>query len=137
MNSNPNFTSIGTTPGGRGRAVTDADAVIGARIREMRTARGLSQNRLAKALGLSFQQVQKYETGANRVSVTRLIQIAEYFDVPTLFFLDDLQDRGARQRIDDPAYVQALRLAGKIVRLPQDQREALNGLVSVMTTDRD
>ncbi len=50
----------------------------------------LSQNDLARALGLTFQQVQKYENGGNRVSASRLYQISRVLDVPISFFFDDL-----------------------------------------------
>jgi transcriptional regulator with XRE-family HTH domain len=57
------------------------DQYIGARMRERRLALSLSQDALAKKLGVSFQQVQKYENGANRVSAARLFDICEVLDV--------------------------------------------------------
>lgn len=55
---------------------------IGSTIREMRKAAGMSQSRLAGKVGVSYQQIQKYEKGASKLSVPRLLQIAECFGVP-------------------------------------------------------
>jgi len=79
-------------PGGRGRRKADAphpvDIYVGARVKERRTELGISQEKLAEALGLTFQQVQKYEKGVNRVGAARLQQIATALDVPVTFFYD-------------------------------------------------
>ena len=64
------------------RAVTAIDAYIGARMRDRRADLGLSQAALAQKLGLSFQQVQKYESGVNRVSAARLFEICKALKVP-------------------------------------------------------
>lgn len=72
------------------RRSEDIDYWVGQRISQLRRERGLSQTTLASALGLSFQQVQKYETGANRVSAARLYRlslllecsVAEFFPLP-------------------------------------------------------
>jgi transcriptional regulator with XRE-family HTH domain len=68
----------------RGRG-DSRDADLGMRIRALRLERGLSQTALADSLNLTFQQVQKYEKGVNRVSATRLLQIAEILNVPVTF----------------------------------------------------
>ncbi|MGE4281644.1 MAG: helix-turn-helix domain-containing protein [Magnetospirillum sp.] len=68
------------------------DVHVGARIRLRRTLLGLSQGELGKALGLTFQQVQKYERGANRVAASTLYRVANTLDVPVSFFFDDLPD---------------------------------------------
>lgn len=64
------------------------DIAVGARIRLHRMARGMSQDKLAKALGISFQQVQKYERGANRIGASRLRRIAEALNVPIHHLFD-------------------------------------------------
>lgn len=69
---------------------TDLDSHVGARIRLRRTMLGLSQEKLGEAIGLTFQQIQKYERGANRVSASRLFDIAKVLDVPIGFFYDDM-----------------------------------------------
>lgn len=75
------------------------DAEIGRRIRALRLERGLSQDTLARHLGLSFQQLQKYEKGVNRVSAGRLQAIASFLGAPVTFFYDGL---GERARGADP-----------------------------------
>lgn len=66
------------------------DALVGARIRLRRTSLGMSQEKLGAALGLTFQQVQKYERGANKVGASRLYEMSRVLDVPIGFFFDDL-----------------------------------------------
>ena len=68
------------------------DVHVGSRIRLRRTLLGMSQERLGEALGLTFQQVQKYERGVNRVSASRLFDLSRVLDVPISFFFDDMPD---------------------------------------------
>jgi|TARA_R110002072_G_scaffold517_22_gene3234 transcriptional regulator with XRE-family HTH domain len=68
------------------------DIHIGRRLRERRIALGLSQSELAEKLGISFQQVQKYESGANRVSGSRLWDIASVLESPVAYFFEGLED---------------------------------------------
>ena len=68
------------------------DVHVGSRIRLRRTLLGMSQERLGEALGLTFQQVQKYESGANRVGASRLFDLSRVLDVPIGFFFDDVRD---------------------------------------------
>jgi transcriptional regulator with XRE-family HTH domain len=70
------------------KRTTEIDGVIGARIRMRRGELGMSQTELAKAVGVTFQQVQKYERGANRVGGSRLARVAEALDVPVAYFFD-------------------------------------------------
>lgn len=72
------------------------DVEIGRRIRALRLERGLSQTELGNLLGITFQQIQKYEKGANRVAAGRLQRIAEALDVPITFFYSGSTDRKAR-----------------------------------------
>lgn len=67
----------------------DTDIKIGALIRECRTARGMSQTALGEVLQLTFQQIQKYERGVNRVSASRLRDLCLFFNKPARFFLPD------------------------------------------------
>lgn len=69
------------------------DVQVGSRIRRRRLVLGIAQQDLAHSIGVSFQQVQKYESGANRVSASRLVQIAETLGVPASYFFED-PDRG-------------------------------------------
>lgn len=66
------------------------DIHVGDRLRFRRKLLGLSQSALGKALGLTFQQIQKYENGANRISASRLYQAASVLDVPISFFFEEL-----------------------------------------------
>ncbi|MBP0617809.1 helix-turn-helix domain-containing protein [Jiella mangrovi] len=65
------------------------DAAVGGRIRMHRLAQGMSQTALARALGVTFQQVQKHEKGTNQISVSRLQKVADVFDLPPSAFFDD------------------------------------------------
>ena len=62
---------------------------MGSLIREMRKGAGLSQMKLADKIGVSYQQVQKYEKGTSKLSVPRLMQVADAFGVPVTVFLDE------------------------------------------------
>ena len=72
------------------RSASPTDAIIGERIRVLRTQQKMSQAELGDALGVSFQQVQKYEKGTNRVGTKRLIQIADHLECPVSHFYDGL-----------------------------------------------
>src|SRR3954463_6562760 len=65
------------------------DVQVGARLRLRRSMLGLSQAKLGEAIGLTFQQVQKYERGANRIGASRLHELSRVLDVPVSFFFDD------------------------------------------------
>jgi transcriptional regulator with XRE-family HTH domain len=80
---------------GMGRRVSDFDRVIGDRVRTARMMRGYSQERLGTALGITFQQVQKYERGTNRISASSLLEIARTLDMDILFFFRDERTAGA------------------------------------------
>src|SRR5271170_4605125 len=71
------------------RVPSSHDGELGKRIRLRRVEQGISQDELGKAVGVTFQQVQKYEKGVNRVGAARLQQIATALDVPVAFFFDD------------------------------------------------
>src|SRR5271156_5143452 len=74
------------------RPPNPVDLHVGARIRLRRRMQGVSQEKLADALGLTFQQVQKYERGANRVSASKLYEIAAALRAPISYFFDGLAD---------------------------------------------
>ncbi len=71
------------------------DIHVGNRVRQRRTLLGLSQEKLAGALDLTFQQVQKYERGANRIGAGRLFELARVLEVPVTYFFDELDEAGA------------------------------------------
>jgi len=68
------------------------DAHVGQRVRMRRTLLGMSQERLGEAIGLTFQQVQKYERGSNRISAGTLYRLSQVLDVPVSFFFDCYDD---------------------------------------------
>ncbi len=81
----------GDAPYGRGTGRPNpVDVHVGARVRLRRTLLGMSQEKLGEAIGLTFQQVQKYERGANRVGSSRLFDLSRVLDVPIGYFFDDM-----------------------------------------------
>ena len=105
---------------GRGTGIPNPiDVHVGKRIRMRRLFLGMNQETLANALGLTFQQVQKYEGGANRVSASRLAAMAEILEVPIEFFFRDLEagetprtaeEQAARERMERPETIELVRL---------------------------
>jgi len=75
--------------------LNDVDVFVGQRLRELRMLAGLSQSDVASALGLTFQQLQKYERGFNRVSSSRLFTLGQFFRVPVSVFFEGLESRPA------------------------------------------
>jgi transcriptional regulator with XRE-family HTH domain len=109
----------------KGRAMTrkpdPLDIEVGRKVRALRLNKDMSQEKLAEALGLTFQQVQKYERGTNRISAGRLQRIAKILDVPTSVFFADAKEGGRAgsdslfDLIDSAA---ALRLLRAYARIP-------------------
>jgi transcriptional regulator with XRE-family HTH domain len=105
---------------GRGTGVPNPiDVHVGGRIRMRRLLLGMNQETLANALGLTFQQVQKYEGGANRVSASRLSAMADILSVPISYFFGDLraddaeispEDRQWREYLQRPETIEFIRL---------------------------
>ena len=94
---------------GRGTGVPNPiDVEVGGRIRTRRLLLGMNQQALADALDLTFQQVQKYEHGANRVSASRLTAMAKILAVPISYFFDDLQSDGADLSVEDKRWREQL-----------------------------
>lgn len=73
-------------------AGTKIDAHVGSRIRLRRTLLGMSQEQLGDAMNLTFQQIQKYERGANRIGSGRLYQLSQVLNVPISYFFDDMPE---------------------------------------------
>ena len=99
------------------------DIHIGRRVRERRVAMGLSQSELAEGLGISFQQVQKYESGANRISGSRIWDIATLLRVPVGFFFDGLEislDATAEDQAEQPIDRQTLEIARAVNKIVDD-----------------
>jgi len=113
------------------------DVEIGRKIRALRLERGLSQSELADAIGLTFQQVQKYEKGTNRVSAGRLVQIADKLDVPVMFFYSGLgaKPNGSLALLQSKGAVRLLRAYGAIGS--RTTKYALVTLAESLSKNRD
>ena len=106
------------------------DKLVGSRIRQGRRLRGVSQQQLGDAAGCKFQQIQKYETGANRVSASRLWDIAKALDLPVTYFYDDgKQATSPAEPVMDRETADLLRA---ILAVPYDKRKAVLELVRSM-----
>ena len=81
---------------GMARKSNDVDIAVGARIRNLRLRHELSQTSLGDHIGVTFQQVQKYEKGTNRISASRLVQLASLFGVPVAAFYSEVLMEDAR-----------------------------------------
>lgn len=77
------------------------DVHVGSRVRLRRTLLGMSQEALGQAVGLTFQQIQKYERGANRVGASRLYEFSRILDVPVSYFFEDMADEVRNADPDD------------------------------------
>ena len=78
----------------------DVDVYVGSRVRLRRSALGLSQDQLASAIGLSFQQIQKYERGVNRIGASRLYEMGKALNAPISYFFEDFDDAGLAESKD-------------------------------------
>jgi transcriptional regulator with XRE-family HTH domain len=91
------------------KAPNPTDKHVGSRVRMRRMMLGMSQEKLGDALSLTFQQVQKYEKGTNRIGASRLQQIAHFLQVPVSFFFEGAPDisgtAGEMSEAPSPAYV--------------------------------
>ena len=80
------------------RRPNPVDVHVGSRVRFRRLYLGMSQSKLARELGLTFQQIQKYERGLNRISASRLYDLTRVLDVPVSFFFDDMPEELSRDK---------------------------------------
>ena len=111
------------------------DVHVGKRIRHRRWMLGMTQQQLADAVGIKFQQIQKYETGMNRVSASRLWDIAAAMEVPVSFFFDGLsvnEDGAADPAADVLGDREALHLVRAYYAIPDHQRRKLVDLARVL-----
>ena len=99
---------------------------VGKRVRLRRTLLGLSQEQLGTELNITFQQVQKYERGANRISASRLWDIGQILDVPINYFFDDMTEntmRSSPRRVSRGS--EMLDLSDEQIKDPMARRETL------------
>jgi transcriptional regulator with XRE-family HTH domain len=82
-----------------GKKPNPVDTHVGSRVRLRRMLLGMSQERLGESMGLTFQQVQKYEKGVNRIGASRLFQISKILDVPVQFFFEEAPHIGPGSQV--------------------------------------
>ncbi len=112
------------------------DVHVGKRIRHRRWMVGMTQQKLADMVGIRFQQIQKYETGMNRVSASRLWDIAAALSVPIGFFFEGLGDSGTAPGPlagDILADREAMELVRSYYAIPENQRRQLFELARVLS----
>jgi transcriptional regulator with XRE-family HTH domain len=119
------------------------DTYVGKRVRQRRWMVGFSQQQLGEAVGIKFQQIQKYETGMNRISASRLWDIADALGVPVMFFFDGYDGdtassdtaRGKTSAQGDLlADKEALELVRSYYAIPENQRRKLFDLARVLSS---
>src|SRR6056297_1635157 len=132
------FSSVhaGTSkPGGTVAMKHPVDVHVGKRVRHRRWMVGMTQQQLADAVGIKFQQIQKYETGMNRISASRLWDIGEALGVPVSFFFEGLKD--GETAGDLPGDIlgdkEALELVRSYYAIPETQRRRLFDLARVLS----
>ena len=126
------------------------DVHVGARVRILRRASGMSQEALADRLGLTFQQVQKYETGTNRIGASRLHQMSVVLGVPVSFFYEGATPQSAETEsgfaeapgseyvVDFLSTSEGLQLNRAFVRIADPKvRRRIVALVEALASDRE
>ncbi|MCT4685525.1 MAG: helix-turn-helix domain-containing protein [Roseicyclus sp.] len=118
------------------------DVHVGKRVRHRRWMVGMTQQQLAEKVGIKFQQIQKYETGMNRISASRLWDISEALSVPVAYFFDGMDGAEAAQTAeagqaalpgDILADKEALELVRSYYAIPENQRRRLFELARVLS----
>ncbi len=115
------------------------DVHVGKRVRHRRWLVGMTQQQLAESVGIKFQQIQKYETGANRVSASRLWDIADALDVDVSFFFEGLASENPAREDSSPVPSdllgdkEALDLVRSYYAIPENQRRRLFDLARVLS----
>ncbi|MDG1469985.1 MAG: helix-turn-helix transcriptional regulator [Ascidiaceihabitans sp.] len=117
------------------------DVHVGKRIRQRRWLIGMTQQTLAESVGIKFQQIQKYETGANRVSASRLWDIAEVVGVPVSFFFEGMEAVDTEAEASGAALApadilgdkEAMELVRSYYAIPEEQRRRLFELARVLS----
>ena len=134
-------------PGKRNQEYAYVDKNVGDRIRVRRTLLGMGQVKLGEVSGLSFQQIQKYEKGANRVSASRLFQLSKILNVPASYFFDNvpadsashtrrLSDDGKAVPADMPTSRESLKLIQAYYALPNPAlSKIVLGLIEALADD--
>jgi len=120
------------------RVTSNLDAEIGRRLRQARLAENLTQDGLAQRLGISFQQVQKYENGSNRVSSSRLWAIGNALGLPITYFFEDLEQTDISPGVDfddeNSLPDRTIRVARMLHEMPDgDVKDKVFGLIKAFS----
>lgn len=111
------------------------DEYLGKKIREGRILRGMSQSDVAQGLGMSFQQVQKYETGANRISASRLYEVSRLLNMPVEQFFAGYEEQAVAA--DEPLDAGAAKAARDLRRIrSKNKREMIVSLIQEILRDQ-
>ena len=111
------------------------DIYVGQRVRQRRWMVGMTQQQLGDRVGIKFQQIQKYEVGTNRISASRMWDIAMAMEVPVSFFFEGLEGQApdtGETRGDIRTDKEALALIRTYYAIPENQRRRLFDLASVL-----
>lgn len=109
------------------------DIMVGERLRFLRQTRAYSQEKLADALGITFQQVQKYENATNRISASKLIQICRIFNTNPCYFFKDYDKIGecdAVENAESDKMSRYARIVGKLDRLTMDDLNFVKSVIN-------
>jgi transcriptional regulator with XRE-family HTH domain len=115
------------------------DIMVGDRLRFLRQTRAYSQEKLGDALGITFQQVQKYENATNRISASKLIEICRIFNTNPCYFFSDydkIEDCDAVENANASKMSRYARLVGKLDKLPQEDIIFINSVVNRMSKNK-
>lgn len=105
------------------------DIHVGKRIKEIRTVRGMTQSNVAEHLGISFQQLQKYETGANRVSASRMFELSKLLNITPAFFFEGLE--GQNYDTMPPMDIETARIASALSSIKNKKlKNRINTLIN-------
>jgi len=114
----------------------NVDVHVGKRIRHRRWMIGMTQQQLAEKVGIKFQQIQKYETGANRVSASRLWDIADAMETPVSFYFEGLDAPAAATPVEGDILgdKEAMQLVRAYYAMPEAQRRQIFELARVLSS---
>jgi transcriptional regulator with XRE-family HTH domain len=117
----------------KGRSTAAIDDYVGGRIRERRIMLGLTQQQLGAMIGITYQQVHKYEGGTNSISAGRLFEIARALSAPLTYFYEAIEEEGARQIV--PRQCTLLQIARNFAEIRNEkQQEVVSQLVRALAS---
>lgn len=127
------------TEAGR-RSANESDKKVGLRVKMVRVEQGISQERLGAHLGVTFQQVQKYERGTNRIATPRLVKIAGFLKRPVTFFLQDIDgskiEGGTDKLVEFICLPGAVELIDAYLRMPPQARTQIVNIAKMVRPDK-